>query len=122
MTENRYTLNQQRLINNKGDLTSCINGVYDWYNNEKLDWYEVVDRLNEQDEYIQELEELNTQLCNFNLHIILDKKNKKINQLKQEMLRLYNYFEDWFEDIIPPDAFSEMWDNVKENKKWGIDE
>lgn len=45
------------------------------------------DKLNEQDQRIQELEELNTQLCNFNLHIILDKKNKEINQLKQEKER-----------------------------------
>ena len=99
MTEKRYTLNQQISTNNKGDLASYIDGIYDWYNNEKLDWYEAVDRLNKQDEQMQELEGEN-------------------KQLKQKMLRLYNYFEDWFEDIIPPDAFSEMWDNVKEDKKW----
>lgn len=41
--------------------------------------------MNEQDQRITELEEENTQLCNFNLHNILDKKNKEINQLKKEL-------------------------------------
>lgn len=90
MSEKRYTLNQQISTNNKGDLASYIDGIYDWYNNEKLDWYEVVDRLNEQDEQMQELEEMNTHLCNFNLHNILDKKNNEIKQLKQENKRMTN--------------------------------
>lgn len=34
---------------------------------------------------ITELEEVNTQLCDFNLHNMLDKKNKEINQLKKEL-------------------------------------
>lgn len=57
------------------------------------------DKLNKQDQQINELKEEN-------------------KQLKQKMLRLYNYFKDWFEDIMPPNGFSEMWDNVKEDKKW----
>ena len=39
-------------------------------------------------------------------------------ELQLQMLRLYNYFEDYFEDEMSPTAFSEMWDNVKESEKW----
>ena len=28
------------------------------------------------------------------------------------------YFENYFEDVMSPNAFSEMWDNVKEDEKW----
>ena len=34
------------------------------------------------------------------------------------MFRLYNYFEDYFEDAMSPSSFSEMWDTVKESEKW----
>ena len=64
----------------------------DYIYNHGLEGYEVIDKLNEQDQRIQELkkriqeeQELNTDLCNFNLHNILDKKNKEINQLKKEL-------------------------------------
>lgn len=46
---------------------------------------------------------------------ILTKENDK---LKQQMQRLYNYFADWFDDIVPPCDFSEMWDCVKEDEQW----
>ena len=39
-------------------------------------------------------------------------------ELQLQMLRLYNYFEDYFEDEMSPTAFSEMWDNVKGSEKW----
>lgn len=39
-------------------------------------------------------------------------------ELQLQMLRLYNYFEDYFEDGMGSTAFSEMWDNVKESEKW----
>lgn len=39
-------------------------------------------------------------------------------QLKQQMQRLYNYFADWFDDRVPPNDFSEMWDFVKDDEKW----
>ena len=41
-------------------------------------------RIQELEERIQEEQELNTDLCNFNLHDILDKKNKEINQLNAD--------------------------------------
>lgn len=55
--EKRYTLNRQTLTSNKGDLADYIDGIYDWYNNEKLDWFEVLDRLNEQDDEINDIME-----------------------------------------------------------------
>ena len=39
-------------------------------------------------------------------------------QLQLQMLRLYNYFEDYFEDTMSPESFSEMWDIVKECEQW----
>ena len=49
---------------------------------------------------------------------LLNELNGETEELKKEMRRLYNYFEDWFEDEMPPCGFSEMWDNVKEDEKW----
>ena len=49
---------------------------------------------------------------------LLNELNDENKQLQLQMLRLYNYFEDYFEDIMSPDSFSEMWDIVKESEKW----
>ena len=50
---------------------------------------------------------------------VLNEKERK--ELQLQMLRLYNYFKDWFEDTMSPNAFSEMWDNVKEDERWEND-
>jgi len=39
-------------------------------------------------------------------------------QLKKEINRLYNYFEDWYNDMTSANDFSEIWDNVKEDERW----
>ena len=39
-------------------------------------------------------------------------------ELKQQMQRLYNYFADWFDDIMSPSDFSEMLDFIKEDENW----
>ena len=44
--------------------------------------------------------------------------NEENEELKKQMQRLYNYFEDWHEDEMGGNQFSEMWDIVKEDKKW----
>ena len=49
---------------------------------------------------------------------LLNELLKENEQLQLQMLRLYNYFEDYFEDTMSPDSFSEMWDIVKESEKW----
>ena len=49
---------------------------------------------------------------------LLNELSTENRQLKQQMQRLYNYFADWFEDSVPPSAFSEMWDFVIEDENW----
>ena len=44
--------------------------------------------------------------------------NEENEELKKQMQRLYNYFEDWHEDEMGGNQFSEIWDIVKEDKKW----
>lgn len=47
-------------------------------------------------------------------HRIIDENN----ELKLELQRLYNYFEDYLEDEMSPNSFSEMWDFVRKDKQW----
>ena len=46
----------------------------------------------------------------------LEKENE---QLKKQLNRLYNYFEDWYSEMTSANDFSEIWDNVKEDERWG---
>ena len=39
-------------------------------------------------------------------------------QLKKQLNRLYNYFEDWYSEMTSANDFSEIWDNVKEDEQW----
>ena len=57
-----------------------------------LNWEDVVDLLNEQ-------------------QTIIKSKDK-------ELERLYNYFKHYLKDEMSGNAFSEMWDFVKEDEKW----
>ena len=50
---------------------------------------------------------------------LLNDYERESEQLKQQMNRLYNYFEDWYNDMTSANDFSEIWDNVKEDEKWG---
>jgi len=49
------------------------------------------------------------------------KLKEENEQLKQQLNRLYNYFEDWYSDMTSANDFSEIWDNVKEDERWGDD-
>ena len=78
-------------------------------------------------EFYEELSEENEELKHHLSELqgqneILTKENEKLKkeneQLNLQMLRLYNYFADWFDDIMPSCNFSEMWDRVKEDEKW----
>lgn len=68
----------------------------------------------------EQLKQINRNLGDFREFIteqnVSNEKQRK--ELQLQMLRLYNYFENYFEDTMSPNAFSEMWDNVKEDKKW----
>ena len=53
---------------------------------------------------------------------ICDKWNElaeENEQLKKQLNRLYNYFEDWYSEMTSANDFSEIWDNVKEYERWG---
>lgn len=79
MTEKRYTWNSKEVV-----ITDNLTGnTFEVIDITEIDV--LLNLLNEQDQRITELEEENTHLCNFNLHNILDKKNKEINQLKKEL-------------------------------------
>lgn len=49
----------------------------------------------------------------------VDKLQEENEQLKQQLNRLYNYFEDWYSDMTSANDFSEIWDDVKEDERWG---
>ena len=81
---------------------------------------EVLDCMNSLAEENEQLKQINRNLGDFRKFIteqnVSNEKERKNLQL--QMLRLYNYFENYFEDTMSPNAFGEMWDNVKEDKKW----
>lgn len=81
------------------------------------DAFDLINQLHEENE---QLKQINRNLGDFRNFIteqnVSNEKQRK--ELQLQMLRLYNYFENWFEDTMSPNAFSEMWDNVKEDKKW----
>ena len=57
-----------------------------------------------------------------NVKLCINKMNElaeENEQLKQQLNRLYNYFEDWYSDMTSENDFSEIWDDVKEDERWG---
>ena len=73
--------------------------------------------------YLEENEQLKQEIRNLrDFRGFITEKNvsndKERKELQMQMLRLYNYFENYFEYEMSPNAFSEMWDNVKEDEKW----
>lgn len=68
----------------------------------------------------EQLKQVNRNLGDFR-NFITEKNvsnEKQRKELQLQLLRLYNYFENYFEDTMSHNAFSEMWDNVKEDEKW----
>ena len=68
----------------------------------------------------EQLKQVNCNLGDFR-NFITEKNvsnEKQRKELQLQMLRLYNYFENYFEDTMSPNAFSELWNNVKEDEKW----
>ena len=43
----------------------------------------------------------------------------KAQEVSDLLKNYYNYFEDWYRDMTSANDFSEIWDNVKEDKRWG---
>ena len=48
----------------------------------------------------------------------LNEQQSTIEQKDKQLGRLYNYFKDYLKDEMSGNAFSEMWDFVKEDEKW----
>jgi len=48
----------------------------------------------------------------------LNKQQDTIKSKDKQLERLYNYFQDYLKDEMSGNAFSEMWDFVKEDEKW----
>lgn len=49
---------------------------------------------------------------------LLNSLSEENGLLRQQQQRLYNYFMDYLEDEMSGNAFSEMWDIVKEDESW----
>ena len=114
MTEKRFTINFEDECIDDAKEEIFINF------NDKIDFYQLCDLLNALHEENKKLKQINSNLGDFRNFIteqnVLNEKQRK--ELQLQMLRLYNYFENYFEDTMSPNAFGEMWDNVKEDKKW----
>ena len=48
----------------------------------------------------------------------MNEQQATIKSKDKQLERLYNYFQDYLEDEMSGNAFSEMWDNVKEDERW----
>ena len=48
----------------------------------------------------------------------LNEQQATIKSKDKQLERLYNYFQDYLKDEMSGNAFSEMWDFVKEDEKW----
>ena len=48
----------------------------------------------------------------------LNEQQATIKSKDKQLGRLYNYFQDYLKDEMSGNAFSEMWDFVKEDEKW----
>ena len=49
---------------------------------------------------------------------LLNEQQATIKSKDKQLERLYNYFQDYLKDEMSGNAFSEMWDFVKEDEKW----
>ena len=49
---------------------------------------------------------------------LLNEQQATIKSKDKQLERLYNYFQDYLKDEMSGNAFSEMWDFVKEDERW----
>jgi len=49
---------------------------------------------------------------------LLNEQEATIKSKDKQLERLYNYFQDYLKDEMSGNAFSEMWDFVKEDERW----
>ena len=116
MTEKRFIDGGEECIEDQFLIDTSNDKNY-WVSDGLDGIVELLNTLNDENE---QLKQINRNLGDFREYIteqnVLNEKQRK--ELQLQLLRLYNYFENWFEDTMSPNAFSEMWDNVKEDEKW----
>ena len=111
MSEKRFTLSN---FASPSQLSDVCDGGGKMLNSE------VVDCLNEQQATNDYLEETNSRLqvqLGKTLRLV-DEQQATIEQKDKQLERLYNYFQYYLKDEMSGNAFSEMWDFVKEDEDW----
>ena len=58
------------------------------------------------------------QLSDSDVVVLLNEQQATIKSKDKQLERLYNYFQDYLKGEMSGNAFSEMWDFVKEDEKW----
>lgn len=116
MTVKRF----ENRLNKDNVKFNTLNPVWDDEKKDAFNVFEMIDMLNNLHNENEELKQVNRNLGDFR-NVITERNvsnEKQRKELQLQLLRLHNYFENWFKDTMSPTAFSEMWDNVKEDKKW----
>ena len=57
-------------------------------------------------------------MTNKEVENLLNEQQATIKSKDKQLERLYNYFQDYLKDEMTGNAFSEMWDFVKEDESW----
>ena len=60
----------------------------------------------------------NGRMLNKEVVKVLNEQQTTIKSKDKQLERLYNYFQDYLKDEMSGNAFSEMWDFVKEDERW----
>ena len=135
MSEKRFAIKPQddywAVIDNHNDDKVCIiNGIHT-----EIEAIWLCDFMNEQQATINELKEENKKLieewefsfrtemahhrfAEKELQEKIREKQATIKSKDKQLERLYNYFQDYLKDEMGGNAFSEMWDFVKEDESW----
>ena len=108
MNEKRFTYTTRIISDKKAYYKDYILDKETLLNTEQI-----VAILNAQDDYINYVTKERNIACNK-----LDKQQATIKSKDKQLERLYNYFQDYLKDEMSGNAFSEMWDFVKEDEKW----
>ena len=119
-TSTSYFYNQQGQMLNK-EVASMLNKLYD----ENVQLKEKNEQLKEENKKLIEEWEFSfrTEMAHHRfaekeLQEKIREKQATIKSKDKQLERLYNYFQDYLKDEMGGNAFSEMWDFVKEEEKW----
>ena len=121
MTEKRFESRQS--INKTGYVVIDNEKQYTFPVMSKDDCYmfcKVLNALHEENKQLRKLLDIGRTNAKSILDVLNEQEQELNNlydenqDLKQGMKRLYNYFEDYLEDEMSANSFSEMWDVVKD--------